>query len=275
MLNEERSSDCARRYATALMAEGRKRLRDKVPSIPGELVAEVLWQIETALPHMTRVQLELELLGVNKLKGAEWRKYTTPRKRVGEEAECWRNWAQTRKKIAQRDARADEDDITNSSDAGVSLFPIQPVPAAKEDFNCDLGHSMVEKPLSKGFSGDGNPMTFSKLRRIVIRAQVLLIEYASRRSGENVERLRSMLWHQSSTLIAQLEAIDAWEACHRLIRRMLDSGFPLEDEQSVFDLEFEKLQKATLAGFQSRLRKEADLLERQRKHYGEASATRT
>ncbi len=79
MLNEERSSDFARRYAAALLAEGRDRLRDEVPSVPGELVAEVLWGIETALPHVSRRQFELELLEINKHKGAGWRRYRPKR----------------------------------------------------------------------------------------------------------------------------------------------------------------------------------------------------
>ncbi len=70
MLNEERASDFARRYAAALLAEGRERLRDEVPSVPGELVAEVLWRIEAVLPHLSRGQFELELLEISKHKGA-------------------------------------------------------------------------------------------------------------------------------------------------------------------------------------------------------------
>ena len=95
MLNEERHSDYARRYAAALLAEGRERLRDELPSVPGELVAEVLWRIETALPHLSRGQFELGLLEISKHKGAGWRRYTTARKRDEEEAGRWENWAQT------------------------------------------------------------------------------------------------------------------------------------------------------------------------------------
>ena len=117
-------------------------------------------------------------------------------------------------------------------------------------------------------------MIFSKLRRIVIRAQVLLIEYASQRSGENTERLQRMLWHQSTALLSRLEAINAWEACHRILRLAMDSEAPLPNEQSLFDQEFEKLQSETLSDFPSKLKKEANLLAMLRKNYGEASAVR-
>ena len=265
MLNEERSSDFARRYAAALLAEGRDRLRDEVPSVPGELVAEVLWGIEAALPHVSRCQFELELLEINKHKGAGWRRYTTARKRIGEEAGNWRNWAQTRKQIARHHARIDE-----GADSGLG----NPVVATMKHGDGEYDPHAFDKPLSKGFAGDGAPMTFSKLRRIVIRAQVLLIEYASHRCGENVEKLQRMLSHQSTALLAQLEAVDAWEACHRTLRMAMNSGAPLENEQSLFDREFEKLQSETLRDFPNRLKKEAVSLATLRENYGEASAAR-
>lgn len=276
MLNEERSSDFARRYAAALLAEGRDRLRDEVPSVPGELVAEVFWGIEAALPHLSRGQFELELLEINKHKGAGWRRYTTARNRVGEEARCWKCWAQTRKQIARYHAHADEraggqPDYPVAAEA-LTLFLARPVSPAIEDGVYDL--PAIDKPLSKGLAGDGTPMIFSKLRRIVIRAQVLLIEYASQRSGENTERLQRMLWHQSTALLSRLEAINAWEACHRILRLAMDSEAPLPNEQSLFDQEFEKLQSETLSDFPSKLKKEANLLAMLRKNYGEASAVR-
>jgi len=277
MLNEERSSDFARRYAAALLAEGRDRLRDEVPSVPGELVAEVLWGIEAALPHVSRGQFELELLEINKHKGAGWRRYTTARRRIGEEAGSWKNWAQTRKQIARHHARIDESsDSTSWNPATSDLATISTKPASASTNNSNGGRdsSVIDKPLSKGFAGDGAPMTFSKLRRIVIRAQVLFIEYAKQRCNENAERLCGMLRHQSTALLAQLEAINAWEACHRTLRQAMSAGAPLMNEQVLFDQEFQKLQGETFRDFPGRLKKETDSLATLRKNYGTVSTAR-
>lgn len=72
---DESLYDQARRYAVALLAEGRTRLRDQEPSVPGALVAEVFWHIESILPHLSRCQLESLILETDK-NGANWRKYT-------------------------------------------------------------------------------------------------------------------------------------------------------------------------------------------------------
>ena len=57
---DESLYDQARRYAVALLAEGRTRLRDQEPSVPGALVAEVFWHIESILPHLSRCQLDVK-----------------------------------------------------------------------------------------------------------------------------------------------------------------------------------------------------------------------
>ena len=266
MLNEERASDFARRYAAALLAEGRERLRDEVPSVPGELVAEVLWRIEAALPHLSRGQFELELLEISKHKGAGWRRYTTPRKRNDEEAERWKNWARTREQIARRQARIDA-----GTDQSVWNAPAT---TTVEHGETEYAPCEFDKPLPKGFAGDGAPMTFSKLRRIVIRAQVMLVEYAGQRCGENTDRLHRMIWHQSIALQTQLDAINAWEACHRILKLTMNSGGPLANEQLLFDQEFQRLQSETLNDLSRKLKQEKDSLAILRENYRKASPTR-
>lgn len=222
----------------------------------------MLWRIETALPHLSRGQFELELLEISKHKGAGWRRYTTARKRGDEEAGRWKNWAQTRKQIARYLAHIDSGGDRSAGDSRTT---------AVEHGDAEYVSCEFDKPLPKGLVGDGAPMTFSRLRRVVIRAQILLVEYASQRCGENTERLPRMLWYQSAALQAQLEAINAWEACHRILRLTMNSGAPLVNEQSLFDQEFEKLQRETLNDFSRKLKKEKDSLAILREDYDDAS----
>lgn len=276
MLNEERFSDFGRRYAAALLAEGRVRLRDRVPSVPGALVAQTLWWIEGALPHFSRGRLEVELLELNSLKGAGWRRYTTARSRGTAESLCWRGWADTRRQVARYHKNID---AAADSWSGYSIFAsflaryfVSPNFTIRDVGEYHL--PAIDKPLLKGMPGDGAPMTFSKLRRIVVRAQVLLVEYAAQRASNDAEKLEKLLWNQSIAVLSLLETIDAWEACHATLRILLDADVSPWSEQAMFDYQFERIRGRTQRAFPESLQNEARSVARLRANYAEASATR-
>jgi len=150
---DESLYDQARRYAVALLAEGRTRLRDQEPSVPGALVAEVFWHIESILPHLSRCQLESLILETDK-NGANWRKYTVARARTGQEALRWGRWAATRKQMARQevaaDRRAKELRSSVSGNELLEMVAIQPArPATANDR--EVLSSEIDAPIRSGW----------------------------------------------------------------------------------------------------------------------------
>lgn len=150
---DESLYDQARRYAVALLAEGRARLRDQEPSVPGALVAEVFWHIESVLPHLSRCELENLVLGTDD-EGANWRKYTVARDRTGHEALRWKNWAQTRKRIArqQLDLNRKAEGHLNGEhvDEPFEIFAVQSAPPAASA-DRDLPTPEIDAPIRSGW----------------------------------------------------------------------------------------------------------------------------
>ncbi|WP_281912411.1 hypothetical protein [Massilia varians] len=165
---DESLYDQARRYAVALLAEGRTRLRDQEPSVPGALVAEVFWYIEAILPHLSRCQLESLILETDQ-NGANWRKYTVARARTGREALRWERWAATRRQMARQevaaDRRAKELRSSVSGNELLEIVAIQPArPATASDR--EVISSEIDAPIRSGwiprkifFTAEGLPFS--------------------------------------------------------------------------------------------------------------------
>lgn len=149
---DEAIFDEARRYAIALLAEGRDRLRDTHPSVPGALVAEVFWRIESRLPHLSRSELERLILGQDNT-GAAWRRYTAVRQPSDPEARCWRGWPRTRQRMSQAQALRDQELIERGGCVpSGGMFEIQPLlPKESATDRCEEEASdEPSRPIFKG-----------------------------------------------------------------------------------------------------------------------------
>ena len=152
MTVDEAIFDEARRYAIALLAEGRDRLRDVHPSVPGPLAAEVFWYIESRLPHLSRCALERLILGEDNA-GAGWRRYTVARQRAGDEARYWKSWPQTRQHMALAQDLQDREILERrgheSNGELLEIQPVLPPRSAAGSFEAAENDSLSQ-PLLKG-----------------------------------------------------------------------------------------------------------------------------
>lgn len=152
MTVDEAIIDEARRYAVALLAEGRERLRAFNPSVPGPLVAELFWQIEASLPHLSRCALERLILDEDN-SGAGWRRYTVARQRPEDEARYWKSWPQTRQRMAlTRDLHDRKILERRSHETKDELLEIQPIFQSRPALgnNAATFDDSLSRPLFKG-----------------------------------------------------------------------------------------------------------------------------
>jgi len=83
------------RYLEAYQAEERQNLHK---SVPGPLVAELFWYIESSLDGVKQEDLECRLLAVvkkglrDKESASEWRAYAPNPGRNSDEISVWRRW---------------------------------------------------------------------------------------------------------------------------------------------------------------------------------------